>query len=274
MESTKSIGICPICGHGHITEHPFGWACDNSSKNADGTWYNCKFVVFRQYHGANITEEDVKTLLATGETGELQMCNKEGKPFIGKLVIKEGKVQLAFPPRYLEGRCPVCGGRIKVTGKGYACENFFKKDDGHCNFFISSTLCNRVITEQEVENFLAGKKQILDGFCSKAGKHFSSLLSTTVEGKVMLNSTICQCPQCGGEIRVGARAYNCSNYSNEDVKCQFSVWRTIDGHEVTPEEVKQLCDKGETDEVIHFYRKDGTQFDKKLKLEDGKVILA
>ena len=232
MESTKSIGICPICGQGHITEHPFGWACDNSKKNDDGTWYNCKFVVFRQYHGANITEEDVKTLLATGETGELQMCNKEG------------------------------------------CENFFKKDDGHCNFFISSTLCNRVITEQEVENFLAGKKQILDGFCSKAGKHFSSLLSTTVEGKVMLNSTICQCPQCGGEIRVGPRAYNCSNYSNEDVKCQFSIWRTIDGHEVTPEEVKQLCDKGETDEVIHFYRKDGSQFDKKLKLEDGKVILA
>ena len=274
MENTKSIGICPICGRGHITEHPFGWACDNSSKNADGTWYNCKFVVFRQYHGAILTEDDVKTLLETGETGELQMQNKEGKPFTGKLVIKEGKVQLAFPPRYLQGRCPVCGGRIKVTGKGYACENFFEKDDHHCNFFVGSSICNRVITEQEVENFLAGKKQILDGFCSKAGKHFSSLLSTTVEGKVMLNSTICQCPQCGGEIRVGARAYNCSNYSNEDVKCQFSVWRTIDGHEVTPDEVKQLCDKGETDEVIHFYRKDGTQFDKKLKLEDGKVILA
>ena len=121
MESTKSIGICPICGHGHIIEHPFGWACDNSSKNADGTWYNCKFVVFRQYHGAILTEDDVKTLLETGETGELQMQNKEGKPFTGKLVIKEGKVQLAFPPRYLQGRCPVCGGRIKVTGKGYAC---------------------------------------------------------------------------------------------------------------------------------------------------------
>ena len=74
MESTKSIGICPICGQGHITEHPFGWACDNSKKNDDGTLYNCKFVVFRQYHGANITEVDVKTLLATGETGELQMC--------------------------------------------------------------------------------------------------------------------------------------------------------------------------------------------------------
>lgn len=274
MESTKSIGICPICGQGHITEHPFGWACDNSRKNPDGTWYNCKFVVFRQYHGAIITEADVKTLLETGETGEIQMQNKDGKPFIGKLVIKEGKVQLAFPPKYLEGRCPVCGGRIKMTGKGYACENFFKKDDGHCNFFVGSTICNRVITEQEVENFLAGKKQILDGFTSKAGKHFSSLLSTTVEGKVMLNSTICQCPQCGGEIRVGARAYNCSNYSNEDVKCQFSIWRTIDGHEVTPDEVKQLCDKGETDEVLHFYRKDGSQFDKKLKLEDGKVILA
>ena len=274
MENTKSIGVCPICGKGHITEHPFGWACDNSSKNPDGTWYNCKFVVFRQYHGALITEDDVKTLLETGETGELQMCNKDGKPFMGKLVIKDGKVQLAFPPRYLQGRCPVCGGRIKVTGKGYACENFFKKDDGHCNFFIGSTICNRVITEEEAENFLAGKKQILDGFCSKAGKHFSSLLSTTVEGKVMLNSTICQCPQCGGEIRVGARAYNCSNYSKEDVKCQFSVWRTIDGHEVTPDEVKQLCDKGETDEVIHFYRKDGSQFDKKLKLEDGKTILA
>ena len=38
MDNTKDLGLCPKCGKGHIIEHPFGWSCNNSEKQPDGTW--------------------------------------------------------------------------------------------------------------------------------------------------------------------------------------------------------------------------------------------
>ena len=223
MDNTlKDLGVCPKCGKGHIIEHPFGWSCNNSEKQADGTWKGCDFVIFKNnnYVG-EMTEDMVLHLLTKGETSEMEMHNKAGRPFHAKFILKDGKVALGFNEHFLEGRCPVCGGRIKKTSKGYACEHFFEEGDSHCNFYVGNFICNRMITEQEVENFVAGRKQVLDGFVSKAGKPFSSLLSLKEDGSVFLNSTICKCPVCGGEIRVSPKAYNCSNFSNEDVKCQF-----------------------------------------------------
>lgn len=274
MENSRELGLCPICGFGHIIEKEFGWTCSNSAKLSDGSWRNCPFVVYKNMHGADITEDIVKELIDSRETGVLDMRNKEGKPFQAKLAVRDGKIQLDFVDRYLDGVCPVCGGRVKVTSKGYACENFFKHGPGHCNFFIGASIGHRVITEEEAENFLQGKQQILDGFTSKQGKNYSSLLTLTPEGKAWLNSEVATCPKCGGTIRVGSKAFNCSNYNTPDISCKFSIWRRICGHDVTPEEVRQLCDNGETDEVLHFYKENGSQFDKKLKLIDGEVRLA
>ena len=204
MDNTlKDFGVCPKCGKGHIIEHPFGWSCNNSEKQADGTWKGCDFVIFKNnnYVG-EMTEDMVLHLLTKGETSEMEMHNKAGRPFHAKLILKDGKVALGFNEHFLEGRCPVCGGRIKKTSKGYACEHFFEEGASHCNFYVGNFICNRMITEQEVENFVAGRKQVLDGFVSKAGKPFSSLLSLKEDGSVFLNSTICKCPVCGGEIRV------------------------------------------------------------------------
>jgi rRNA maturation protein Nop10 len=275
MDNTlKDLGVCPKCGKGHIIEHPFGWSCNNSEKQADGTWKGCDFVIFKNnnYVG-EMTEDMVLHLLTKGETSEMEMHNKAGRPFHAKLILKDGKVALGFNEHFLEGRCPVCGGRIKKTSKGYACEHFFEEGDSHCNFYVGNFICNRMITEQEVENFVAGRKQVLDGFVSKAGKPFSSLLSLKEDGSVFLNSTICKCPVCGGEIRVSPKAYNCSNFSNEDVKCQFFIWRNLDGHIVTPEDVIQLCENGQVDEVLRFYRENGRPFDKQMKFQDGRIVL-
>ena len=275
MDNTlKDLGVCPKCGKGHIIEHPFGWSCNNSEKQADGTWKGCDFVIFKNnnYVG-EMTEDMVLHLLTKGETSEMEMHNKAGRPFHAKLILKDGKVALGFNEHFLEGRCPVCGGRIKKTSKGYACEHFFEEGDSHCNFYVGNFICNRMITEQEVENFVAGRKQVLDGFVSKAGKPFSSLLSLKEDGSVFLNSTICKCPVCGVEIRVSPKAYNCSNFSNEDVKCQFFIWRNLDGHIVTPEDVIQLCENGQVDEVLRFYRENGRPFDKQMKFQDGRIVL-
>ena len=188
MDNTlKDLGVCPKCGKGHIIEHPFGWSCNNSEKQADGTWKGCDFVIFKNnnYVG-EMTEDMVLHLLTKGETSEMEMHNKAGRPFHAKFILKDGKVALGFNEHFLDGRCPVCGGRIKKTSKGYACEHFFEEGASHCNFYVGNFICNRMITEQEVENFVAGRKQVLDGFVSKAGKPFSSLLSLKEDGSVFL----------------------------------------------------------------------------------------
>jgi hypothetical protein len=42
---------------------------------------------------------------------------------------------------------------------------------------------------------------------------------------------------------------------------------------VTPEDVTQLCENGQVDEVLRFYRENGRPFDKQMKFQDGKIVL-
>ena len=137
---------------------------------------------------------------------------------------------------YLQGRCPVCGGRIVKTGKGYACENSIPQDP-LCGFHVPGILANRKITDSEMEDFLAGNAQVLDGFSNNEGKVFSSVLTLAEDGKVVLDSRIAVCPVCGGDILVSPQAFNCSNYSNPQVKCKFMAWRNIAGHVITKQVV-------------------------------------
>ena len=75
-------------------------------------------------------------------------------------------------------------------------------------------------------------------------------------------------------IHVGPRAYNCSNYKNPEHSCHFNIWRNISGHVVTPEEVKQICEKGQTDNVLELFKDDGTVYYKRLGLnkEHNQII--
>ena len=268
----NKIGVCPVCGKGQIIENPVGYTCNYFKKIDETHNEKCDFIIYRRMHGVNVTEAMAKTLIETGTTDEMDMINRDGRNFRAKFILKDGKISLGFEAHYLNGKCPVCGGKIKKVGNGYACENFFKEVD-RCNFYIGGITCNRQITEEEAENFIAGTEQILDGFSSKAGKIFSSRLTIDKDGKVLLDSQICKCPKCGGDIHVGMKAYNCSNYRNEQVQCNFSVWRNIAGHVVSLEEIRELCRTGET-KPIQFYKKDGGPFTKALKIdEDSNIIM-
>ena len=224
-------------------------------------------------HGAEITPDVCTLLLSEGRTGVLQMTNKCGQPFLACLVITDGKVEVELESHFLNGRCPLCGGRIKKTSKGFACEHHLEHG-GNCSFYISGILCNRKITDEEVEDFLAGNRQVLDCFSSNDGKIFSSTLALNERGSVSLESRITTCPVCGGAVHVGPRAYNCINYSNNEHHCGFSIWRNISGHAVTPEEARQICEEGQTQEVLELYKEDGTVYYKRLGLnhERNKII--
>lgn len=72
------------------------------------------------------------------------------------------------------GICPFCGGEVKRSRYGFACDGYKEKG---CKFKIPGTLCGRPIAAAEAKNLLAdGKTPVLEGFVSKAGKPFSAAL--------------------------------------------------------------------------------------------------
>jgi hypothetical protein len=251
---------CPVCGMGHLEKKENGWQCGNES---------CGFTIPSTLFDVEITEEMVDKLLRDGRTDLLDMKNREGAPFKASLVLRHGRITVQSNMHYLNGVCPVCGGRMRVTLKGYRCENSIGEHPT-CEFMIPSIVCNRRITEEEATEFLAKQTLALDGFATNEHKAFSSTITLSEDGKVVLQSRIAKCPLCGGDIHIGQRAYNCSNYRNEAAPCKFSIWRNIGGHAVTAEEAREICEEGATKKTLEFFREDGTVYYKKLALSQQK----
>ena len=86
-----------------------------------------------------------------------------------------------------------------------------------------------------------------------------------------MQAVIAKCPHCGGDIRVGSRAFNCSNYGNQEAPCIFSIWRNIGGHQVTLAEAKAICEKNITTSELEMYREDGSIYRKRLGLSPDKL---
>jgi len=261
------IGKCPVCGDGDIIKTDYGYQCNAKSKSNE---CKCRFYIYPVQHGIEMDEQLVTELITEGRTRELQMVNKVGQPFIACFVIKDGKVVIDLKNHYLRGRCPVCGGRVLKTSRGYACENSLLEEQ-KCNFRISGMVSGRNIQDEDVERLLSGESEIMDGFTSQQGKAFSSSLVIREDGTVALDSSVTTCPVCGGRILVSPFAYNCSNYSDPEIQCKFSVWRNICGHSISKEEMKQICEEGVTRKEIEMFKANGHVYYKRLGLSPDRL---
>lgn len=262
-----AVGKCPVCGLGQIVETAGGFAC-YAGMLPDGR--KCGFRIFRRIHGVDITAPLVARLITEGQTEELPMRNAIGQPFLARFVLRGDKVDVKMSAHMLRGRCPVCGGRVLRTSKGYACEYSLQKSP-LCRFQVTGFIHGRKINEEEMEDFLEGKAGVLDGFTTADGKMFSSVLTFRDNGLVGLDPRITTCPSCGGNILVSPVAYNCSNYGNQEHPCRFSLWRNIAGHEVTAEEMRQICEEGATRSPIDFYKHNGVIFRQRLALNADRT---
>ena len=238
------IGVCPVCGKGNIIERERRYTCDNPSKDNP-----CGFYIHKEIKRTQITPDIVRQLIADKKTNVMRFTNAAGNPFRARLALDGKAINVLFDCEYLSGKCPICGGRVQVTQNGYNCENSLRRDGSKCSFHINKRLCNREITKEEVERFLNGEKVILDGFYSSAGNEYAAFLELTEAGYVRTNSKVSVCPKCGGTILVGSKGFNCSNYKMEG--CRMRIPRRIAGHEMTFEDVTQLCERDNhtTDEV-------------------------
>ena len=70
---------------------------------------------------------------------------------------------------------------------------------------------------------------------------------------------------------MGSRAFNCSNYANQNAPCSFAIWRNIGGHQLTLEEAGEICEKGITSLELEMYREDGSIYRKRLGVSPDKL---
>lgn len=259
----KIIGKCPVCGTGQVIEYPKRYACDNAVGKT-----KCPFFMHKEIKKTVITPEIAESVIRDGRTEQLTFTNAEGMPFKARLVVDGTGVKLTFDNEFINGKCPICGGRVQVTKNGYNCENRMTKTQ--CPFHINKKLGNRDITKEEVEKFLNGEVTILDHFMSNMGVEYSAYLETTSTGYVRTNSYVSKCPECGGDILVGPKFFNCSNYKTEG--CQFRIPRKVFGHDITIKEAKSLCEEGMTEEV-EIPLKNGTTVNKRLTFDSrGRLM--
>ena len=113
--STESriVGRCPVCGEGNIIRTEHGYCCD-ARKQAGSR--KCGFIIHNKHHGIEFDDSLVRKLITDGSTDEMTMWNVNGQPFQARFIIVNGKVDVEIKSHSLQGRCPVCGGRVLKTG--------------------------------------------------------------------------------------------------------------------------------------------------------------
>jgi len=270
-ETTEKIvlGVCPICGNGKMVKGTLGYSCDYFKSMDD----KCGFNIYKSYFEKEITEEIALQLIEKGETEIFSdLKKKDGTLFRASFKIEERKVKPQFKNNILDVPCPICGKQVEELLTGFACEDYSKKDASEkrvCNIFIPKVIAGREIPQPAAEALLRGEQtQTMVGFKNRDGEKFSSRLVLTQDLNVAFSNNLCSCPKCGsGLIYVGKKAYNCSNYKNEAIKCDFTIWKEMSGRLITEDEVIQLCQNKETD-VLTGFMNDGVPFERKLVLND------
>jgi len=87
------------------------------------------------------------------------------------------------------GRCPFCGGNVVKTCKGYRCENNTGEHPS-CVLNINAIIGNRKMNDGEIAEFLEKRCILLDGFSTKEGKTFPTMLELADDGAVNMQSVI------------------------------------------------------------------------------------
>lgn len=125
--------------------------------------------------------------------------------------------------------------------------------------------------EESLEKINVGsltKDTFLEELVSELKENIELFSGTEGERIERAMESIGKCPKCGEEIRANAKAYGCSGYKNG---CNFVIWKTIAGKNITESQVKQLLTKKQTGKIKGFTGKKG-KFDAALVLKpDGTI---
>ena len=97
------------------------------------------------------------------------------------------------------GCCPLCGGNVVKTCKGYRCEHNIGEQPS-CVLNINAIIGNRKMEDDEISELLEKRFILLDGFATKEGKTFPTVLELADDGAINMQAVTAKCPHCGGDI--------------------------------------------------------------------------
>lgn len=232
------------------------------------------FEIKKKIRGVAVTDEIVNELAETGRSSVMKFKDSKGKQYIAHFEVQDGKIVVVPERKYIEHRCPHCGGRVVITGKGYFCENNLGSHPT-CKFHCKGILSSRFIKPHEVEAYISGHPVILDGCYNSLGHIFSSVLEENDIYGMSLTPVVDKCPVTGCDVLVSPVAFNGRNPEyNPDEPYLFSYWRRIKGHEITLDELHELLTDGITANEVVLNDENGSLTSARLRLtEDRKRIV-
>lgn len=171
-----SIGKCPKCGK-PIFKNSKGYGC---SGYKDG----CNFFI-GEICGKKLTESQIKTLLAKGETNIIKgFKSKKGTSFDAKLKLENGSIKFDFSTDNNTSSntksnliCPHCNKPMYLSDKVCKCDN--------CNIVIFREIAHKKLSETNIKQLLLkGETGIIKGFKSKKGTSFDAKLKLDSANKI------------------------------------------------------------------------------------------
>ena len=184
-------------------------------------------------------------------------------------------------------KCPKCGGELTTTSFGYGCTNYFN-DEINCKFNLGQIAGVDIPEEQFKKLVTEGKTDLIEGFKSKSGKPFKSVLKMekNEDGEFVVSFDFSEtptefieglsCPACGGRIFATSYGFACEHRFQEENQCYFSIGE-VAGRKLSEEEFTTLLKEGVTPVLSGFKSKTNQKFDAKLKLktnDEGKKVIA
>ena len=183
--------------------------------------------------------------------------------------------------------CPKCSQPMEIAPWGYVCKN------EECGFKMGHTIAGRMLSHSEMKELLAnGKIGPISGFKSKKGTEFAAKLTLDKDfninfefesdGKFHGQKTEYKCPLCGETLEENKNAIFCTGDPRPPKQspgqapagmtkaCNFTLFKTIAGHALTADEIKDLFTSGHTQPIQGFKSKKGTEFTASLKWGEGE----
>lgn len=162
----KNYGVCPICKE-PIVRGRSGWGCKNYTKT-------CTFYVPEEFHGAVISEKNMREIATDGVTSLIEGFNNKESVSSGYLrsVINEESIFHIEQEEYTSINCPICkDGIMENKINSYVCSK-------NCGFKISKIIAQKKIDIKDIRKLCnEGRTMEIKGFISKnTGKEFNSCL--------------------------------------------------------------------------------------------------
>ena len=192
-----SLGKCPECGKGEVTENPWGYPCSrNTDKDSP-----CNFMIWKDRAGRYMDRATVRKLIDKGRVGPVAgFVDRYGRGLEGTMVLREDPDKKRWVVDVQYGQ-PIDAEEEKE--QGVLCVNPVDPEDEivETNLryvsrrildgetrkgpVLPKVVCHREIAQDEARQFFSetGKTEILDDFVSKRGRPFRGALVRKTTGK-------------------------------------------------------------------------------------------